>query len=156
MTDQEKTKAREKALSLLADMDRTERQLFDRLKKAGFSDEVIEDTILYAKGYGFINDDRYAENYFEYYKDKRSKRRIEMDLRKKGLSSDTIDRAKELFGEYDERPLIVRMGRKKYASLKEDDPRRRQKLMTYLSGKGFRAEDIFDCAEEITHSPYES
>ncbi|MEE3419858.1 MAG: regulatory protein RecX [Lachnospiraceae bacterium] len=148
MSDQN-AEARDKALSLLADMDRTERQICDRLAKAGFEEEVITETVSFLREYHFVDDARYAENYLDYYKDKRSKMRIRMDLRKKGIREDDIDRTFTLLGDYDERPLITRLGRKKLATLKEADPRRRQKVITFLAGKGFRMEDIFDVLEEI-------
>ena len=147
--DENVAKARDKALSLLTDMDRTERQLSDRLKRAGFSDQVIEETMRYVREYGFVNDNRYAENYLDYYRDKRSKRRIRMDLLKKGASSESIDRAFEMYGDYDERPLILKTGRKKCASLREDDPRRRDRMISFLAGRGFSMSDIFDVVDDI-------
>ena len=52
-------KARKKALTLLTDRDRTRSELADRLKRAGFSEEIVSDAVAYAESYGYINDERY-------------------------------------------------------------------------------------------------
>ncbi|MBQ6377003.1 MAG: regulatory protein RecX, partial [Lachnospiraceae bacterium] len=57
-TDKEKTRARKTALVLLTDMDRTEMQLLEKLRKAGFSEEVVRDAVEYVRGFGYINDER--------------------------------------------------------------------------------------------------
>ena len=48
--------AKQKALSLLNYMDRTESQLRKNLKEKSFSDVVIDEAVHYVKSFGYIND----------------------------------------------------------------------------------------------------
>ena len=66
VTPEEQKNARRKAMLLLEHMDRTEKGLSDRLRQAGFSAEAVEDAMNYVRSYGYLNDDRYAENYISF------------------------------------------------------------------------------------------
>ena len=141
-TDSEKTRARNKALVLLADMDRTEAGLRDRLKRGGFSKAAIDDAVEYVRGYGYIDDVRYAEHYVEVMKDRKSLRRIAYEMSGKGVPKELIDKAMEESALIDERPLIRKLAEKKARSLDADDPKRTSKIIGYLMRQGFRGEDV--------------
>ena len=47
----ELVKAKKRALYLLTDMDRTEKELRDKLKKTGYSDDTIARTIEYVRSF---------------------------------------------------------------------------------------------------------
>ena len=53
MTDmeQQQKEVRKKALKLLEHMDRTEKGLYDRLLRAGFSEALAADAVAYVKDY---------------------------------------------------------------------------------------------------------
>ena len=53
--------AKQKALSLLNYMDRTESQLRQKLKEKSFDDDAIDEAVDYVKSFGYINDTGYAE-----------------------------------------------------------------------------------------------
>ncbi len=144
----ELTRAKKRALYLLTDMDRTEKQLLDKLKKTGYSDEVIAKTMDYVKGFGYINDTRYAAHYIESLKQSRSKKRLCFDMNKKGLPQEVIEQAFEEAGDYDERPLIRKLLAKKAKSISSDDPKKKQKLAAFLARKGFSSRDIFSVLDE--------
>ena len=61
---EEVRKAKEKAMRLLLQQDRTEKELRDRLYRAGFSETASEAAMQYVSGFGYLDDRRYAENYF--------------------------------------------------------------------------------------------
>jgi regulatory protein len=140
--EEERAGAREKALVLLADMDRTEKGLGDRLRRAGFSEEAAADAVAYVKGFGYVDDDRFAARYVELARSSKSRRRIRFDMMKRGFAQDTIDRAFEEAGWWDERPLIRSLSEKKARRLDMEDPKSRGKLAASLSRQGFAAEDI--------------
>jgi regulatory protein len=146
----ELTRAKKRALYLLTDMDRTEAQLYEKLKKTGYSEETIAKAMAYVKGYGYINDEKYAEHYLEVMQESRSKLRIRMDLQKKGVPKDIIDRTFELYGDYDERPLIRKLAAKKMRTLPSDDPKSRQKAAAFLGRKGFQSHDIYEVLGELS------
>lgn len=145
----ELTRAKKRALYLLTDMDRTEQQLYDKLKKTGYSEKVIAETMAYVKSYGYIDDDRYAHHYIETLSSSRSKKRMRFDLIKKGVSKDLIDEAFEEEGDYDEKPLIRKLAEKKLRTIHEDDPRRKEKLVGFLSRRGFASHDIYEVVDEL-------
>lgn len=144
----ELTRAKKRALYLLTDMDRTEAQLYEKLKKTGYSEETIAKAMAYVKGYGYINDKKYAAHYLEVMQESRSKLRIRMDLQKKGVPKDIIDETFTLYGDYDERPLIRRLAEKKMRTLPSDDPKSRQKVAAFLGRKGFKSHDIYEVLGE--------
>lgn len=145
----ELTKAKKKALDLLTDMDRTEKQLYDKLKKAGFSEEITAGAMAYVKGFGYLNDRRYAEKYIEIYSRKRSRRRILMDLKEKGVPSDIIDQVLDELGSWDERPLMRTLAEKKLRSLPEGDAGNYRKVAAFLGRQGFSTGDIISVCGEL-------
>lgn len=88
MTDmeQQQKEVRKKALKLLEHMDRTEKGLYDRLLRAGFSEALAADAVAYVKDYGYVNDARYATNYIMYRIHTRVVRRYSRNCSRKGLT----------------------------------------------------------------------
>ena len=148
----ELTKAKKKALDLLTDMDRTEKQLFDKLKKAGFSDEIIAGAMAYVKSFGYVNDRHFATRYIEVYRQKRSRRRVLMDLKEKGIPQELIDEAVDELGYWDERPLMRQLAEKKLRSLPAGDPGNYRKVAAFLGRQGFSTADVIavcgECCRE--------
>ena len=140
--EEERAGARKKALVLLTDMDRSESELSEKLKRAGFSDAAVRDALAYVKSFGYVDDDKYASHYVEVMQRKRSRRRIAYDLMKKGLSRDIIEKAVEDEGPLDERPLIRELMKKKMRKQDPSDAKVRAKTIAYLSRQGFKTEDI--------------
>ena len=86
VTPQEQKEATKKAMLLLEHMDRTEKGLSDRLRQAGFSAEAVEGAMNYVRSYGYLNDERYAENYIAFRMESKSRQKIlqEIALRSSG------------------------------------------------------------------------
>ena len=95
MTDmeQQQKEVRKKALKLLEHMDRTEKGLYDRLLRAGFSEALAADAVAYVKDYGYVNDARYATNYIMYKIHDKSRQKIFQELQQKGIDRQTIQSA---------------------------------------------------------------
>ena len=147
--DEERAGAREKALVLLTDMDRTESGLRERLLRSGFSLEAAQDAVEYVRGCGYLDDERYARHYVEVMQGTRSRRRMEYDMTKKGLSRELIEAAMESAGPRDERPLIRSLAEKKARHLDLSDPKSRMKLAAYLGRQGFQSADILSVLDEM-------
>ena len=148
--DKEKTRARKKALVLLTDMDRTEMQLLEKLRKAGFSEAAVQDAIEYVRGFGYINDERYARHYVEVVRNRKSLLRIEHDLRTKGIDISILDRVMEEAREESEMALILRMAEKKMKGKDPTDRRDRDKVCAYLSRQGFKSSEIRRAMDILT------
>ena len=101
--------AKKKAMSLLEQQDRSEAGLRERLHRAGFSQEEAEDAILYVKGYGYLNDERFAENFIRAHIQTRSRQWILQSLSDKGVDREISQEAYQTVAadeELDEEALI--------------------------------------------------
>ena len=130
-----------KAMRLLELRDRTEKELRDKLKEKGFNEEETDAAIGYVSSYGYLNDEKYTENYIFFNKERKSRRRIAFDLKTKGIPAEIIDRKLEE-NPYDETGLIRKMLIKRMQKEDPSDPRYYVKLSNYLFGKGFDISDI--------------
>jgi regulatory protein len=146
---EELTRAKKRALYLLTDQDRTEKQLREKLEKTGYSGQVIEETIEYVRSFGYIDDLRYSVRYIEYYRSKKSAKRLRYDLLKKGVHADVIDSAFEEAGEWDERDQIRTLAEKKLSGKDMSDPKTYGKVANFLVGRGYRGDDIASVMREI-------
>ena len=145
----ELTKAKKRALYLLTDMDRTEKELRDRLKKAGFSEDTIARTMEYVRSFGYIDDRKYTEKFIYFAKGKKSRVRVAYDLVQKGVSRDIIDAAFEAVGDWDEKNLIRDLAEKKLRNMDPSDPATYTKVSSYLARKGFRGSDIMAVLDDL-------
>ena len=87
---EEVRKAKEKAMRLLLQQDRTEKELRDRLYRAGFSETASEAAMQYVSGFGYLDDRRYAENYISFHKGRRSRKEISFKLKQRSSIGNTF------------------------------------------------------------------
>lgn len=146
---EEGARACRKALALLSDMDRTEKELREKLKKNGFTEEAAEEAVSYVKRLHYLDDGRYARGYILSRQTRQSRARIEYDLRRKGVPEEEIRAAFEENGTEDEKGLIRELAEKKLRTL-AGDPKARQKLGAFLTRKGFRMSDVISVLGEIS------
>ncbi len=135
--------ARLKAMNLLADMDRTQFQLREKLKKAGFSDHSIEEAIAYVGSFGYLNDERFTENYIDARKQRKSRRELFAELSAKGIPSELIeDKMSVCYTEEDEQEAILHLLKKRRYRSDTADSAEKQKTAAYLARKGFSYREI--------------
>ena len=137
-------KATEKAMNLLLQQDRTEKELEERLYRTGFSEHASECAMNYVKSFGYVDDFRYASNYIAFHKRNRSKKEIRYKLTKKGVDSGTIALAMEEYENADEQMAICCLAEKRLhgRTLSELEYEERNKLIAYLARKGFPVPQI--------------
>lgn len=139
-------RAKLRAMNLLKSRTYTTAQLSEKLKTGGYPDQIIKEAIDYVASYGYINDRQYAYDFVEYNKEIKSKNRIIMDLRKKGISADLIEEAwQEIVGEERqelEKEQIIKLMEKKHFSPQTATLQEKQKMTAYLYRKGFAIETI--------------
>lgn len=126
-------------MSLLLVQERTERDLADRLTRAGFSDGAVSYAIAYVKGFGYVDDLRFAENYLEFRKGRYSRKELRYKMMGKGVPEEIIREAFQGYGEEDELAAAVRQLEKgrKGRNLEEMDKRERDKLVAHMARKGY-------------------
>lgn len=134
-------RARLKALKLLQRMDYTEGELKSKLKQSGFTDSIVERTIIYIQSYHYLNDDRYTANYLNAKKSSKSIRQLKMELKRKGIDDDTIMRQIEEINLNDEE-AIQKAVRKKCKDVEALTYEEKQKIAASLFRKGFSESDI--------------
>ena len=129
------------AIRFLNYKQRTEKEVYDKLKGFKLSEESIKKIMLFLKEFKFVNDENYAKLYVESKKALRpeGKRSVRMRLAQKGINKELseisvsenytaeeeLSKAKELYEKY----------RKKVRGKNEAD--RKQKCYRYLLSKGF-------------------
>lgn len=149
---EEQKKARRKAMMLLEHKDRTEKELRERLRQAGFSPEICEHAIEYVRSFGYINDVRYASAFILGRMNQKSRNKIMQELQQKGIDRETAALAWEQTAELEmpnERGILRSAVEKKYkrgARLDEGEMRR---LYGFLARRGFQYEDIASVLSEM-------
>jgi regulatory protein len=127
-------------LGYLARRARSEWELSDYFKRKGYDPELGEQIIDKVRGYGYVNDKKFAESWVANRRQLKSmsKRKLIAELRAKHVASSIIDEVL-LEDETDEQDMLREQVAKKRRLTKYQDS---QKLMQYLAGQGFSYEDI--------------
>ena len=139
----EAMRAKLRAMHLLNDMARTESRLRDKLKLGGYPSEITEAAIAYVKSFGYINDEEYVRRYMEYKSGSKSKIQIKMDLRKKGITAETLERVFEEY-EYEEDDILEEQVKKRIRQKGSVTKENFQKYYGYFARKGFNSGKILD------------
>ncbi len=148
--DEEEKKAAKKAMDLLLQQDRTEKELSERLYRAGFSEKAIASAIAYVRGFGYIDDLRYAENYLFYHKGQRSRKELRYKLMNKGIPKEIIAQAFEGYDREDECEALRNQLRKrlKGRTVQELELKEKEKIIAYLARKGYGISEIKKVMQE--------
>ena len=138
MSEEEK-KAVKKAMDLLLQQDRTEKELSDRLYRGGFSEKAIAHAMAYVSSFGYIDDLRYAANYLFYHKGQRSRKELQYKLLNKGVSKEIIARAMEEYESEDEYEALRNQLRKRLKGRMPEELtyEEKNKTIAYLARKGY-------------------
>ncbi|MBQ8291464.1 MAG: RecX family transcriptional regulator [Clostridia bacterium] len=134
--ESEKNTALDKALTYVSATRKTEKQVREFLEKKGYLSAVVDYVIEKMRGYNFINDNEYAEEYAAFAGKKKGSRLIRMELKNKGVSDTDIDGAlSAINGEMQE--AAAKAVLEKYMRNKPMDKETLYKAFRYLLGKGF-------------------
>ena len=123
-------------------MDRTEYKLREKLSEGGYPDEAIEDAIGYVKRYHYLDDERYARNYVFLAQDRKSRKKLSIELYQRGIKKELIDRILEEEYDADEEKQICQLLEKRGFDPKTCSEKERQKLYQFLLRRGFQSSDI--------------
>ena len=141
--------AKLRALKILTDRDKTEKELRDKLSRDGYDEGVIDSAVEYVRDYGYIDDARYAENYASYRMNDKSRIQLAVELRRRGVDEGVIDSVFDrLYEGFDESEQIIRLIEKKLKGTYPDclkeihDEKQCAALYRSLQGKGYPFETI--------------
>lgn len=143
MTDILGKRATKRAMHLLEQQERTEKQLRDKLQQNGYPEQCINQAINYVKSYHYIDDYRYATVYIRYHQEKESRQKLTQKLMMRGISWEIINRALEEEFIADECAQIKELLRKRQFDPDSADEATRRKTAQFLMRKGFKSRDIF-------------
>jgi Uncharacterized protein conserved in bacteria len=134
-------RAKQKAMDLLKTTDRTESELWNKLRQSGYSEAIIEKAVEYVKNFHYIDDARYALNYVRNKKDRKSRRQLEGELIQKGIEKQLIEAA--FLQEYENEEKAVRNAiLKKNVDIANLTREGKLKLISSLYRKGFKLDII--------------
>lgn len=146
-------RARERALYILDDGYKTEKQIRDKLISGYYPETVINRVIKYLKEYALIDDFKYCKLYIDYKASSRSKKQIIQELYIKGVSRDIIDNA-FLDSEYNEEDSLMKVLEKKVTGYDLNSQKDVQRLYRYLIGKGYDYSEVKKALAEYVHNIY--
>lgn len=136
MTEILPKRARERCLNLLAQRSMTEWEVRKKLRDGYYPECIIGNVIALLQKHHLLDDADYADNYIRMKKSAKSKRQIEQDLARKGVSQDTIRNTLYECGVDEEHNIHVLMQKKKIdpeCSTEEE----LQKFAAFLFRKGY-------------------
>lgn len=140
-------RAKLRCMNLLKSRDYTTEQIRQKLKEGYYPQETIDDAIAYVTSFHYLDDERYARDYIVYHINNRSRKRIEMDLVRKGIEKQLIERILQEIVDEDEEDKeedIIRefLRKKRYESEQADESQKR-KVIGSLYRKGFSLDKIY-------------
>lgn len=136
-------RAKLKAMLLLKYQDRTRKELKDRLMRVEFPEFITEGAIAYVESFGYINDEEYVRRYMEYKAGTKSRIQIKMDLRKKGIGTEILERIFDEY-EYEEDDVLEEQVQKRIRQKGSVTKENFQKYYGYFARKGFNSVKIID------------
>jgi regulatory protein len=155
LEDKVLTRARNAAYRILTYRPRSRAELIQKLQDKEFDQAVIEAVVVYLERLGYINDRQFAEQWAAGRVRLRGfgRRRIELELRNKGVGRDTVAEALAgVFGAETELETARSAAEKKFNSMKSTDGEtRRRRLAGFLERKGFSFEIIRKVIKETEY-----
>ncbi|MBQ7943282.1 MAG: regulatory protein RecX [Lachnospiraceae bacterium] len=140
-------RAKLRCMNLLKSREYTKEQMRIKLRQGFYPETVIDEAIDYVMSFGYIDDRRYVEQYIRYASQTKSKKQIEQDLLRKGVSkrdiSDGFVQAFEDETTDHELELIDRLIEKKRYDSQTATQEERQKMVSFLYRKGFSLDKIY-------------
>ena len=142
-TDDERIRAKRRALYILAQRDHSKKELYDKLIKnypADLCGLVVENMV----DFGYIDEEKYAAKVYKSYVNKGwGKSKIRFEMRRRGLPESLIDSYSEGYDSEDYIEQIIQLVEKKYINkLDFSDYKSVQRVIAALARRGFDYEDI--------------
>lgn len=139
-------RAKLRAMNLLKNRTYTKAQLKDKLLQGGYPEQIADIAVDYVVSYRYVDDEQYVRDFIEYNREKKSRKRIQLDLMHKGISEQLFqDIWEEIAGDDEEvieREQIIYWMNKKHFCPQEATFEEKQKMMAFLYRKGFSINNI--------------
>lgn len=144
-------KAKERALRLLDYRARSRTEVAQRLRRAGFADEVVEETLERLEALGLIDDSQFAGTWVNHRLVGKAmgKTRIKWELRQKGIQKETVEEALAAVDADQQYESAMRLAVSRWDKDSPDEPAQRRRLASYLRRRGFDWDTINRVLDEL-------
>ncbi|MFH0935981.1 MAG: regulatory protein RecX [Candidatus Omnitrophota bacterium] len=145
-------KAKEYAFLLLKFRQRSEKELFERLKKKNFRENIIKQTLAFLKDKAFIDDESFARAWInQRVKRPYGLRRIIRELKLKGIDEECVAGIlQELKESYNEEEVVRRLAKERFERFAGIEPvKAKKRIYSYLLRRGFSPEIIIACINNL-------
>lgn len=142
--------AKDKALRLLEFRAHSERELTDKLRRAGAREEDIDGILDFCRNYGFVNDRSYAMRKARDLKNLKRYgiKRIKSELYAKGIDAEYIEEAVAELDD-DESEMLLPLVEKKLGG--NFEKKNIDKCIRYFIYRGYSFSDIKNCIDTIKY-----
>ena len=140
-------RAKNYAFLLLKFRLRSEKEIYQRLKKKKFPEGIIQETLFFLRDKKFIDDNFFAKTWIESrLKKPLGLRRIKIELRQKGIDKEIIDsQLSEIKKGYLEQEIVTKIAQQRLKKLKGIEPiKAKSRVYGYLLRRGFSPEIVID------------
>lgn len=148
---EEQNKVINKALNFLSYRQRSEKELYESLRRKGYEGFYIDNAMDYCREQGYLNDKSFAESFIrdKLNLNKLGTERIRYELMTKGVSRDIIDDVLVIDKE-EQFDTALALAEKKVSSYKNDDYNKKyRKLGGFLQRKGYNFEIISKVLKKV-------
>lgn len=144
----DKAQAKEKALRLLEFRSHSEKELRDKLIRAGANSEDLPEIFDFLREYSLVNDGEYAKKLAKDLQNlnKYGIRRIRDELKARGIRGDDLENAMAELWVEEEEQLLPLMERKLSGNF---DKKNVDRAIRYFVYRGYGFDDIKSCIEKI-------
>lgn len=150
-------KAKNYAFLLLKFRLRSERELYERLRKKKFEEGIIRNTLCFLKEKRFVDDNVFAKNWIQSRLRKPlGIRRIKQELILKGIAKEIIEcQISEIKKSYCEQDTVYKIVQSRINKLKSINPdTAKRRLFAWLLRRGFSPEAVTEAINQLIKNSY--
>ena len=144
--------AKKKLEYYCAYQERCHKEVVQKLKDMRMIPEAIDVIVVHLLQHNFLNEERFAKTFVsgKLKIKKWGKRRLTLELKKKGISRINISQALSEINDNEYVEIFNKLAEKRYNSLKEKDKyKKKKKLVDYLLYRGWESFLVYDKANEL-------
>lgn len=145
-------RAKNTSLKIIEKSYKSEKEVMDKLKTKGYSDNIIKKVMDFLREYSFVDDEKYVTLYIKEKCVSTSKKKIKYLLSSKGIRAELIDEKLSYIDSAVEENTAFKLGEKKYKSICSsctDSKKAYDKLGAFLYGCGFGGEVVKETIRKI-------
>ena len=154
LLENQKKLAKQQALRILSSSSKTRKELINRLRQKKFTQDAVDYAMNFVDKYEFINEEDMAEKLVSgVYKHKKySKKKIQNELRQKGIDYEVINELVSDIDDEEEYENAMHFAQKKYKSISaKDNETIKKRLISALSYRGFNYDIIRKVIDKIIY-----